>query len=178
MSERQYKEYVRCVDCLAVSMITEPLDYDSRCGVCGGQIESMGKVKGERLVEHGVACSCDERCASATGPHCSCRCGGQFHGLNMFVPVTRDRGPVPVITPQQDAAKLLQRAAEYRAMVDTLSAARPERWTDGTFLPYAEFLDQRRAGALMYDARSARVHKSRMAKLDKIAAILAGYNSR
>src|SRR5258708_993631 len=83
-----------------------------QCGACDGSLEYLGRTERDRLIKEHEACPCDDRCTSARGPNCSCRCGGQNHGSNLTVTVRTDEGGIPVamIDP---AARF--KAEEYRA---------------------------------------------------------------
>jgi len=50
----------------------------SRCGICAGSFENMGRVEKNRLIHEHLAAICDDRCTSARGPLCSCKCGGKL----------------------------------------------------------------------------------------------------
>jgi hypothetical protein len=113
--------FYRCTDCLSVCTSAELLSYRNRsgdivaggkCGACDGILEYLGRTERDRLIKEHDACPCDDRCTSARGPNCSCRCGGANHGSHMTVTVRTDEGGIPVamIDP---AARL--KAEEYRA---------------------------------------------------------------
>src|SRR5712691_11140051 len=113
--------FYRCADCLSICTSPEPLSYrhqhgymvaGGKCGACDGTLEYLGKTERDRLIKQHEACPCDDRCTSARGPNCSCRCGGENHGSNLTVTIRTDEGgiPVAIIDP---AARL--KAEEYRA---------------------------------------------------------------
>jgi hypothetical protein len=113
--------FYRCADCLSICTSADALQYrhargylvpGGKCGACDGPLEYLGRTERDRLIKEHEACPCDDRCTSARGPNCSCKCGGQNHGSNMTVTVRTDEGGIPVamIDP---AARL--KANEYRA---------------------------------------------------------------
>jgi hypothetical protein len=103
----------RCTDCLFV-MFTDAKHEGGTCEACQGRIEYLGRVRKEgSLFETHIACACDGRCTSATGPSCNCHCGGENHGTNATVTVVVERGKPPRFLPRNAAAQLA-RAEEYR----------------------------------------------------------------
>ena len=161
------RHFVRCVDCLSVGAIETAPDHEMKCGVCGGQIENLGRVRGDRLAHIGHRCPCDDRCTSARGPICNCSCGGKNHGTNRVVRVVVDSGPVPVIH-MPDEAKARARAAEFRDALAQASAAISGirgRYRSGEFLPRPEYDRMRRFSSEMAEANRARTHASRMKRL-------------
>ena len=157
--------FVRCRYCLSVAAVeTQPSAYDSACSLCGGPIEVMGRVDGDRLVHDETRCACDERCTHARGPICSCRCGGENHGSHRVVHVVVDAGGVPrVQMPSSDAA--LRIAYEYigarDALVKRLDVLYARRRA-GEFLPSADFALMRELRRRLEEAASKRTHVSRM----------------
>lgn len=116
--------YYRCLDCLSVitTDYKHKIHYDDdgklvylQCE-CGGRYEYMGEVHRDRLVKHEHRVSCNESCASARGPKCSCKCGGLYHGLNLYTDVTVDVGKVPMVSMPNE--KALKTAQEFRTMRD------------------------------------------------------------
>ncbi len=176
--------YVRCTDCLGVSVA---LDHharvnhgDVRCGICGGHIEAMGYVVESRLVTEHTVCKCNERCVDALGPNCSCKCGGANHGHGMtgYMQVEVDGGSV-TITPPEHHTKLKARADEYRAAaasaLERLEAHKdngPYKWKrSGEYVSGAGFnayLRHRDRYRTLADARKGRTHKGRLNKLNRI----------
>ena len=190
--EPETRIYVRCQHCLAVSMIHyRDLPGNTRvhkgnplpatCGICGGPIESMGAVDDSKakLRSDRLECLCDERCATAAGPSCSCRCGGKNHGAKMEAYVVRSTyEALPTITPPGDATRCLERAAEFRAALEaaeqhTRANSRDYqawqdklagRWTDH-FSGYQRIKAMR---DMIWDAKHTRTHKSRLEKLARV----------
>jgi len=115
--------YWRCADCLDPVTVREKVTGPLLCGACGGSMEYLGRVARDRLVVEAQVCACDHRCTGAIGPMCDCHCGGVNHGTGREVTVIRDAGPVPRLSPQRDAARLRQRAEEYRRLRGEAEAA-------------------------------------------------------
>ncbi len=160
--------FVRCVECLTIAAVTEAPDcYNWQCGLCTGQIESMGKVERDRLTHTHRGSPCDDRCTFARGPRCDCSCGGKHHGSRLVVTIIRDAGPVPIVPmPNTDKAKRI--AAEfqdYRARVlarlDTLLALKRQH----VYLSDADFRRLRGIQRALCAARAARTHEARMRAL-------------
>ena len=167
--------FVRCATCLAVSAVEEhPNIGDWQCGICGGSFESMGRVERDRLIHEHTAAICDDRCTSARGPICCCKCGGKYHGSHMVVRVVRDAGPVPTVTPNSGREQARLNADEYRRMVDAaralldpLTASRARG-----YLPAAEFDRMRALQAALRKAYAARIHAARVKALRAVVGRL------
>jgi hypothetical protein len=131
--------FYRCADCLSICTSVEALSYrhhhgyivaGGKCGACDGTLEYLGQTERDCLIKEHEACPCDDRCTSARGPNCSCRCGGENHGSNMTVTVRTDQGGIPVamIDPKARCKAQVFRAAKqafwdawnpkYRAVTD------------------------------------------------------------
>jgi hypothetical protein len=160
--------FVRCVECLTIAAINEPPDCHTwRCGICNGQIESMGKVLRDRLVHAHLGSPCDDRCTFARGPQCDCSCGGKNHGSKLVVTIIRDAGPVPIV-PMPNPEKAKRIAAEYHdartralARLDTLLTLKRR----GVFLPEADFRRLRAIQKALSKAHAARTHDARIKAL-------------
>lgn len=160
--------FVRCTRCLTIAAITEqPNCHDWQCGICQGQIESMGKVQRDRLTHEHYGSPCDERCTFARGPHCDCSCGGKNHGSRLVVTIIRDAGPVPIV-PMPNPEKARRIAAEYQdyrarvlARLDTLSALRKRTG----YLSDNDFTRLRGVQKALRTATAARTHEARMRAL-------------
>jgi GNAT superfamily N-acetyltransferase len=114
--EAPKKYYLRCEDCLAVTVVIEDRTPKSlKCGACGGPIEVMGFVKREHLFKTELEVPCDVRCTNAKGPNCDCMCHGENHGSQLLVKVDRQVGKEPTVTPV-DKESTIKRAEEYRAL--------------------------------------------------------------
>jgi len=189
--EPHTRVYVRCQDCLTVSMVHyaelqqgdlpwKGYPLHARCGICDGFMEAMGAVVGEALVaDQHLECLCDERCANATGPVCTCRCGGKHHGAQMAANVVRTTYDTePRITPPGASGTALARALEYREALataetrikahpsyDTYQAKLNGKWIDN----FSAYLTVDGWWKSLREAKRARTHKSRMSKLATIA---------
>lgn len=89
------RRFYKCGLCLgAFAVEGERLPYNAECD-CGGTLSGMGLVKRDRLTEGYIGTPCDHRCTMAAGPSCDCKCGGENHGSQALVIMTRDLGAVP-----------------------------------------------------------------------------------
>lgn len=164
--------YYRCLDCLTVCA-AESNHAKIKCA-CGGMCENMGKVSGLRLTMTHLACACDERCTSATGPNCTCSCGGENHGSGRVVEVVLDAGPLPVLqcelTDKARADLAEFRAAytplrdEYRAMSGCKTGGQVVQFS------YSRFCE---LGRMLTKARNARSHSGRMKTLSALSCVPA-----
>jgi len=121
------KHYWRCPDCLSVCATVGPLNKMPRdpqwhgsgpgvkCALCAVRLEYMGQVAGSGrwLNKTQEICACNEKCQSATGPNCSCSCGGKNHGEAVLVTIVVSTSAIPEITPIDDKAQV--RRDEYHA---------------------------------------------------------------
>jgi hypothetical protein len=168
MSPQVSRWFIRCTTCLAVSAVEEhPNLSDWRCGICGGSFENMGRVEKDRLIHEHLAAICDDRCTSARGPLCSCKCGGKHHGSNLMVRVVRDAGKVPTVTPSSGRDQCRLNAEEYHrmraaalALLDPLLASRRRG-----YLPAAEYDRMRTLQGALRKAHEARTHRARLTAL-------------
>lgn len=162
--------YLRCKQCL------EPMRMSERCPgarcVCGGDLEYLGVVTGNRWRRAEELTPCDGRCTNAQGPNCDCRCRGENHGSGRTVTVLRDAGRI-VLQPAS-AAECARRAEEYRAAVQSVHNALQARYGDdyeayqrGTWIPSAQL---RRYVWRLRGAASKKVHSLRLKELTKLAA--------
>jgi len=105
----------RCKACLTVVATEGRMPAKAECAACGrAGWWFMGEVHVDRLVKVEERCACDDRCTSATGPKCGCKCGGANHGTGRVVTVVLDQGGVPrVATPASDEARRI--ADEWEA---------------------------------------------------------------
>ena len=90
---------------------------------CGGEMEHMGRVEGDRLTKTEYRCPCDGRCTGALGPNCDCQCGGANHGSGRVVEVQIDAGRA--VARPLNLAQSQMVADEYRR---ALAAARARGW--------------------------------------------------
>jgi hypothetical protein len=160
--------FVRCTTCLAVSAIDEHPASVMQCGLCAGTLETMGRVERNRLVRDEYLCPCDDRCTSARGPLCTCKCSGKNHGSNLLVHVIRDAGKVPTVTPALGREQARLNADEYRAarlallaLLDTLR----NRKAAAGWLDVADYNQLRALQAANRKAHEARDHRARMRTL-------------
>lgn len=172
--------YVRCADCLSVGALNERLPAGAACALCGGTIETMGRVKGTHLVVgFYTVCACDGRCTGALGPSCDCPCEGRNHGTGRVVTLDTTT-PIPRVT-MLDGPKALARAAEYRtalaAALDHPGRAYDVQERTGARLGFTEAnLARAWRGWREYVLRFAgemRTHKARLARLATCAERLA-----
>lgn len=158
------RHFYRCSDCLTVSATDGSAGARPQCGQCGGTCEHMGQVERDRLVTVGMECPCDDRCTSARGPKCGCKCGGKNHGSHITVLVIRDRGEVPILDTRHDL-KAKDRAEEYRAaMLAAEAEARrlsAEKRAAG-WLSSEDFAKLTRTNRARTKAARSRVHSARM----------------
>ena len=68
----------------------------------------MGKIKGDRYIKTELKCDCDDRCTSARGPDCDCKCGGENHGksLEAYHKVILASGKIEVASNHDDCIDL------------------------------------------------------------------------
>jgi len=177
--------YYKCGDCFAtVCLDSQPIQ--PTCAVCGGIMRLMGEVRGTHdWTRTEKVCVCNEACVDASGPDCSCACGGINHGIGMkgYVEVDMESGKIVVTPPDHtNVEKHRQIAAEYRAARDTAKA----RLEAGLAAKYGDLFEQFKTGnwvddkgawwqmTLAYkayrDAINTKVQKLRLAKLAKIGA--------
>lgn len=178
MTGRVGRFFYRCPECVSIFAVESENEIAGLlCSVCNMTTESMGRVEGTRLVFDGEACPCDARCTSARGPKCDCFCKGENHGTNLLVPVVRDAGPVPTVTPI-DPVAARRRSDEFR------NVASDVRELIG--LKYGEIFAAKRSGAYLSGrsyagwsegveflraigkARSMKTHPGRMKKASEI----------
>lgn len=160
--------FVRCTTCLAVSAIDEHPASVMQCGLCAGTLETMGRVERDRLVRDEYLCPCDDRCTSARGPLCTCKCNGRNHGTNLLVHVTRDAGKVPTVTPAIGREQARINADEYRAAMTAALAlidALRNRKAAAGWLDAADYRQLRTLQAARGKAHTARDHRARMKTL-------------
>ena len=136
--------YWRCVECLtpfAAALETpqtrniKQTPAGTRCE-CGNAatFEYMGKVTGAywNRVETAEICECNEICAHARGPSCSCECNGANHGRGMMLAETvTESGTVRTA---RATAAALNHAGFYRAVMTAFE-------TRTAFGRYADFVD-------------------------------------
>jgi hypothetical protein len=175
------RHFFRCFECLSVSAIdtAQPLAYDFKalCGACHDPrpIEYMGEVKQNSLIKREMRTPCDDRCTSARGPLCECKCGGPNHGTHMIVEFIHVVGSIPIITPPSPISART-RAKEFRDAFNLALAQIPgqreyERKRAGAYLSPTDYnqacrgkWDRRR----LRDIEKMRSHPARMKALRAI----------
>lgn len=169
------RAYYRCEDCLTIAAAEAVAERNCVCGLCGGRVECMGLVHGDRLVKSALECPCDGRCTSARGPHCDCHCGGRNHGSGLLVRVVRDVGPVPRFE-MPASRKAAATAAEWRRGYAAVLAAIAEyerRKRDGERIggerpAYEAYRHYMKLWEAKSRLRCSRCHKTRMALIRKL----------
>ncbi len=138
-------------------------------------MEALGQVKRAGFVsDTTIRPPCDSRCTNATGPSCSCPCGGKNHGTGRIVEVDRV-GPTPRIL-ILDRADALARAQEWKNEVARIKQHAPgrseaEQKATGAYLDGVSFGRAIHYGHILErigHARRLRSHKGRMAALASI----------
>lgn len=184
------KHFYRCNDCLTVAVTREEIKptYDQKtgarhyatCDACGGDVEYMGRTQTETgitLVKNEYRCPCDDRCTSARGPNCDCKCGGKNHGSNLVVEVITAVGTLPKLMTPPSARR---NAEQFRALYalamqawETRYAAVNKMRADRVYMQSAEY-------SLYCTGQNNRKHiaatkqmKSHSARMRKLGAIIA-----
>jgi hypothetical protein len=174
--------FYRCTGCLEVVALSGQLRMEysltsARCGNCAQPFEYMGRVQRDRLVTDQTACKCDDRCVSARGPLCNCKCNGENHGAGMagYITVAVDAGAIPIVhlpSPER-AAKALAQFREYAELRDELRATLGQlldRRRAGEFLPRPDF---DRLRSLQYANAKTGKAKTHAARMKNLRAALA-----
>lgn len=180
MSAAVNRWFTRCTTCLGIAAVDErPSIGEWQCGICGGQLENMGRVEKDRLIHEQLAAICDDRCTNAIGPLCSCKCGGKHHGSKRVVRVVRDAGPVPTVTPaigreqcRINADELRRTRAAALALLDPLLASKSRG-----YLPTGEYARMRSLQAALRKSHEARTHRARMTALRAVVGHLPAPDS-
>lgn len=88
--------YYKCLDCLTPVAVDDRNIENLRCDCEGSNLTFMGQVVGQSYVKTEEQCKCNEICAHASGPNCSCKCGSVNHGLKMkaYIQVNKVTGKV------------------------------------------------------------------------------------
>jgi hypothetical protein len=183
------RHFYRCADCLSV-VATEakiqPVQIPpgwaysyGDCAACGGAIEYLGQVHRDQLQRTELRVPCDSRCTGATGPHCSCQCGGENHGSNRVVEVVVETGKAPQVLVPADAKV---KAETYRALVHAVRTAHNARFgrlfeakRNGAYLNTGDWFEYREGQLLngrILEARQLRSHAVRNKRLNAILAEL------
>ncbi len=173
---QQNRYYFRCHDCLLTTCIE--LQHPRRdlvCGVCGGNLDLLGVVEGNRWTHQVQKCVCNEMCQDARGPKCTCSCGGENHGKSYRYQVYTDAQGKVNVKADVDEEKHRAIAAEYRA-ANAAAVARINALPHKADYDCGKWIDRiawnhiHNAIILLNVARKGANHKSRMSKLAKVAA--------
>jgi hypothetical protein len=176
--------FVRCFDCCAVAAVDRnPMEMQYWQGLktheaykgpscsCGGRMENMGRVQGDRLLREDMRCACDSRCTNASGPNCDCVCQGANHGTNRMVCVKVDNGAVPVVQ-----AGSVERAAEFREALKA-AQARVDALPFAADMAAGRWVSDRaawdRVNAARHQLRKARSYKTHAKRMSYIQAVAA-----
>lgn len=169
--------YFRCHDCLTVLCTTDQpahIKNSLTCGICGGRMIWMGDVKENRYYHTHEECVCNEKCQNATGPKCTCACGGDNHGKSFLYKVVVDGSGVVIEHTGDDRDKRLAIAAEYRSSeADALARIRAlphyNDYCNHVWIDRADWLRINDAINALNEARKGSMQKSRIKKLEKVA---------
>ncbi len=176
------RTYWRCRHCLLPFVLLNPQAIPSggTCGCCGSQsFDYMGKVQVIKQKPGNLAqgCRCNESCAKAQGPRCTCACGGLHHGTGMDARFQHDTASctrilIPAAPKTQLRAK--DRAIEWRAAlqaaqkgVDSWMAGQSGLATDDR-----DFYKQLQLENMLNLAQKARQHEPRMQILQDLQQLL------
>jgi len=151
------RNYYRCRTCLTVYALDEDQRSTPTCPACArsDRVEHMGRVEAGALVTDRTRSACDDRCTSARGPSCDCRCNGANHGSNLVVHYqTRESLPAKIETEYQVAAA---RGAWYLATIDHITSTFHPQTAARNWQPENEYQSRRMIGlahkALTWPAR-------------------------
>lgn len=172
--------YYKCPECLCTVVLKGlTARRDLVCGVCGEYLYTIGEVTAEnKWVRKEEKCKCDGRCINALGPSCDCSCGGENHGSGMdgFVEVVAETGEVK-LTPSHDIEKHKQWAKEYNDAYDAAESRIKakhgqayEFYKSKQRLAYDTWWEIKKDLTRLGDAADLKVHKTRIAKLNKVCA--------
>lgn len=167
----QERHYWKCSDCLRPFVVVGKA-VPEMCS-CGGKVYYMGKVMGKNYYGHTeMTCECNEVCACATGPNCSCACGGMNHGKGLTVELQVIDGKMAVATTN---TKHEARAVEYR---NALAAAQARfnakhgedvlNISNGVRIPLERWHAVQRVNNQILAAKRCKLHKDRITKLTNI----------
>lgn len=170
--------FYRCPSCLVVLAVDEQ-NNNLHCETCRegekvARMEFMGRVQADNLVREYDKPVCDDRCTSARGPVCVCRCLGANHGSHMWVTVKETIAGVPSVSAPKDAEKYREQAEQFNRGRDLALACIKARFGADNFARYmaGTWINDRGVwGGIRYSLEQlnrlwrAREHKSRMKKL-------------
>jgi len=179
-SNQVERYFYRCPHCLIVAALDfQPTPY-AECDTCRdgervSHMEFMGRVEQDKSVREYDRPICDDRCTSARGPSCNCKCGGQNHGSHLWITV-RIVNDIPVVPAPKDADKYRANAKAFENAIaqakqkmvsvvgaDTVSAIEDRRWVNNKDL----WLKHHYFWKTINKARAMREHKARLKAVDK-----------
>lgn len=182
--------FYRCPDCLVIVAVDNQVN-DLRCDTCrkdgefagSAKMEFMGRVEQNKLVREYDKPVCDDRCTSARGPICVCRCLGANHGSHLWVTVKTSTDGLPSVTAPRDAERYREQAEQFRAGAALALQVIKNRYGSDNFERYQKgvWISNREVWAgIHYSLKSlnalwaAREHKSRMKKLGALILEVKG----
>lgn len=163
------RHYWKCSDCLRPFVVAGK-DKPEICS-CGGKVYYMGKVMGSNY-GHTETCECNEVCACARGPNCSCACGGKNHGKGLTVELEVIDGKISVLSSD---AQHEQQGAEYRNALALATARYEKRFGEttekilrGIWVPQPEWYARHQTLKALAAAKAGKIHKVRLERLARI----------
>jgi hypothetical protein len=138
----------------------------------------MGEVKGNDIVKKTEQCKCNEICAHAAGPCCSCMCLGVNHGLKKLAYVKIDKITGKVSHQIKINDKALSHAVWYRGVISQINdksiwGALSEPSANRRNLPWNIFRSIRKVENLIYEFKKAKTHKKREQVYNEISKLTA-----
>jgi len=162
--------------CLAIFAIDSPSRRPQKiqCG-CYGETEHMGRVQSDSLIKEHERCACDDRCTSARGPNCECKCGGENHRTNAVVKVIEQTIGIPFVENKHNRAAAdawVFKIQEIRDQIKESPAGKAykRKEFERAFLSDAEFELYRKACkafAMVNHAQTLKTWDARYKALDK-----------
>lgn len=178
------RAFYRCPDCLVIVTTEKAVPYGFFCDNCktdlhSARFEFLGTVYQDKLVNLEDRCPCDERCTSARGPNCDCKCGGVNHGAG-FDTVLVEVGGVPMATQAHKAAQNLGAWHCFNDRCEALELRAEQVFGEDfkRFLRRESINNRERYGDIygvcagLRKARALKSHAGRFASLDKTSAWL------
>jgi len=155
------------------------------CPICGGSLVWRGMVHPDsRVIRDGQAPACDERCTSARGVSCECKCLGVNHGTGRTVTVRAVEGTARVdlddsLVLERLRAKILPLVEQAAEIDAALVAAITERYgavweayLAGGWLAPAAFAQYRARCDVLSARRKAQSYKLPSRRLAALQALL------
>lgn len=159
----------RCNTCLCVYVCEQQeqswpgrIVRDMGCLVCGndGNVEYLGRIGLDKNLEKDdIVCKCDERCIWASGPICTCMCGGRNHqsGPEGYTQVLKTDKIRLTCLDEETVTKHQEIAREFLAEI-AAAESRQANFQGGYSLRY-------RSEKLLREGSRGRAHKNRIDKL-------------